>query len=185
MATRQEEIAHHEAAHAIVARLLNVGLTAALNRPGGNVTGVTVAKRLELLREVAPSIGAIGILLNPTNPNAQSDVRDVQDVARMLGLRTHVGNIRSENEIEVAFEELRHERVGAFILLPDPNFLSRRNQNRCAGCAPFVSGHVLRTRVRRCGRLDDVFGQPHGGISLGRRIRQPYPQWGQTLPTSR
>jgi putative ABC transport system substrate-binding protein len=46
----------------------------------------------------------------------------------MLGLRTFVGNIRSENEFEVAFEELRRERVGAFILLPDPNFISRRNQ---------------------------------------------------------
>ena len=113
---------------------VKMGLVAALNRPGGNVTGVTfllnalVAKRLELLREVAPSIGAIGILVNPTNPNAQSDVRDVQDAARMLGLRTHVGNIRSENEFEVAFEELRRERVGAFILLPDPTFISWRNQ---------------------------------------------------------
>jgi putative ABC transport system substrate-binding protein len=46
----------------------------------------------------------------------------------MLGLRTHVGNIRSENEFEVAFEELRRERVGAFILLPDPTFISWRNQ---------------------------------------------------------
>jgi putative tryptophan/tyrosine transport system substrate-binding protein len=113
---------------------VKIGLVGALNRPGGNVTGVTfllnalVAKRLELLREVAPSIGTIGILVNPTNPFAQSDVRDVQDAARMLGLRTHVGNIRSENEIEVAFEELRRERVGAFILLPDPNFISRRDQ---------------------------------------------------------
>jgi putative ABC transport system substrate-binding protein len=111
-----------------------MGLVGALNRPGGNMTGVTfllnalVAKRLELLREVAPSVGAIGILVNPTNPNAQSDVRDVQDAARVLGLRTHVENIRSENEIEMAFEELRRERVGAFILLPDPNFISRRNQ---------------------------------------------------------
>jgi putative tryptophan/tyrosine transport system substrate-binding protein len=113
---------------------VKMGLVGALNRPGGNMTGVTfllnalVAKRLELLREVAPSVGAIGILVNPTNPNAQSDVRDVQDAARVLGLRTHVENIRSENEIEMAFEELRRERVGAFILLPDPNFISRRNQ---------------------------------------------------------
>ena len=119
---------------AIGADPVKMGLVGALNRPGGNVTGVTfllnalVAKRLELLREVAPSIGTIGILVNPTNPNAQSDVRDVQDAARMLGLRTHVANIRSENEIEVAFEELRRERVGAFILLPDPSFISRRNQ---------------------------------------------------------
>src|SRR5262249_23286989 len=100
----------------------------------GNMTGVIfllnalVAKRLELLRDVAPTIGAIGILVNPTNPNAENDVRDVQDAARMLGLRTHVGNIRGENEIEVAFEDLRRERVDAIILLPDPNFMSRRNQ---------------------------------------------------------
>ena len=106
---------------------VKMGLVAALNRPGGNVTGVTfllnalVAKRLELLREVAPSIGAIGILVNPTNPNAQSDVRDVQDAAQMLGLRTHVGNIRSENEFEVAFEELRRERVRRIYPLTRPN----------------------------------------------------------------
>ena len=119
---------------AIGADPVKMGLVVALNRPAGNMTGVTlllnalVSKRLELLREVASSIGAIGILVNPTNPNAQSDVRDVQDAARMLGLRTHVGSIRSENEIEVAFEEPHRERVGAFILLPDPNFISRRNQ---------------------------------------------------------
>jgi putative tryptophan/tyrosine transport system substrate-binding protein len=119
---------------AIGADPVKMGLVGALNRPGGNVTGVTfllnalVAKRLEFLREVAPAIGAIGILVNPTNPNAQSDVRDAQDAARVLGLRTHVGNIRSENEIEVAFEQLRREGAGAFILLPDPNFISRRDQ---------------------------------------------------------
>jgi putative ABC transport system substrate-binding protein len=105
---------------------VKMGLVAALNRPGGNVTGVTFL--LNALVAKAPSIGAIGILVNPTNPNAQSDVRDVQDAAQMLGLRTHVGNIRSENEFEVAFEELRRERVGAFILLPDPTFISWRNQ---------------------------------------------------------
>src|SRR5262245_7165092 len=60
---------------------VKMGLVGALNRPGGNVTGVTfllnalVAKGLELLRDVAPSIGAIGILVNPTNPNAENDVR--------------------------------------------------------------------------------------------------------------
>jgi putative tryptophan/tyrosine transport system substrate-binding protein len=119
---------------AIGADPVKMGLVGALNRPGGNVTGVTfllnalVAKRLEFLRELVPATGAIGILVNPTNPNAQSDVKDVQDAARVLGLRTHVGNIRSENEIEVAFEQLHREGVGAFILLPDPNFISRRDQ---------------------------------------------------------
>ena len=119
---------------AIGADPVKMGLVGALNRPGGNVTGVTfllnalVAKRLEFLRELVPATGAIGVLVNPTNPNAQSDVKDVQDAARVLGFRTHVGNISSENEIEVAFEQLRGEGVGAFILLPDPNFISRRDQ---------------------------------------------------------
>jgi putative ABC transport system substrate-binding protein len=119
---------------AIGADPVKMGLVGALNRPGGNVTGVTfllnalVAKRLEFLREIVPATAAIGILVNPTNPNARSDVKDVQDAARVLGFRTHVGNISSENEIEVAFEQLRGERVGAFILLPDPNFISRRHQ---------------------------------------------------------
>jgi putative ABC transport system substrate-binding protein len=119
---------------AIGADPVKMGLVGALNRPGGNITGVTfllnalVAKRLEFLRELVPATGAIGILVNPTNPNAQSDVKDVQDAARVLGLRTYVGNIRSENEIEVAFEQLHREGVGAFILLPDPNFISRRDQ---------------------------------------------------------
>jgi ABC-type uncharacterized transport system substrate-binding protein len=71
---------------------VKMGLVGALNRPGGNITGVTfllnalVAKRLELLREVAPSISAIGILVNPANPNAGSDVKDVEVAARTLGL---------------------------------------------------------------------------------------------------
>jgi putative ABC transport system substrate-binding protein len=113
---------------------VKMGLVAALNRPGGNVTGVTfllnalVAKRLEVLREIAPSVDVIGILVNPTNPNARNDVRDVQEAAQTLGLRTDVAGIGSETEIGTAFENLRHQRVGAFILLPDPSFLSWRNQ---------------------------------------------------------
>jgi putative ABC transport system substrate-binding protein len=119
---------------AIGADPVKLGLVASYNRPGGNVTGATfllnemVAKRLELLRKFVPSASLIGVIVNPANPNAESDVRDVQDTARTLGLSTDVGNARDERELEAAFEDFRQRRAGALILLPDPSFQSRRNQ---------------------------------------------------------
>ena len=68
-----------------------VGLVASLSRPGGNVTGLTFitstlgAKRLELLREVAPNRAAVAVLVDPNSPESQSQLRDVQDAARALG----------------------------------------------------------------------------------------------------
>src|SRR5262245_34631678 len=157
---------------------VKMGLVAALNRPRGNVTGVTfllnalVAKRLELLREIAPWIDAIGILVNPSNPNAQSDVSDVQDAARMLGLRSHVGNIRSENEIEVAFAELRRERVGAFILLPDPSFISRRTQIVALAARHSFRGMYFVREFAVAGGLM-TYSAGLTEVSLGWRIHQP------------
>ena len=164
---------------AIGADPVKMGLVEALNRPGSNVTGVTfllnalVAKRLELLREVAPSISAIGILVNPTNPNAQSDVRDVQDAARTLGLRNHVGNIRSENEIEVAFEQLRREGVRAFILLPDPNFISWRNQIVELAARHSFPGMYFVREFAVAGGLMTYSASLTEAYRLARRIRQP------------
>ncbi len=110
------------------------GLVASLNRPGGNLTGVSglvnalVGKRLELLRELAPSAGSIGILVNPTNPIASDDVLEVQDAARKLGLQTQVGNASNTSEIDAAFNDLRRQQAGALIVLPDATFISRRSQ---------------------------------------------------------
>jgi putative ABC transport system substrate-binding protein len=87
-----------------------------------------VAKRLEILRQLVPSVRLIGVIVNPANPNARSDVRDVQDAARTLGLNTDVGDVRNENELDAVFDNLRQHRAGALILLPDPTFQSRRNQ---------------------------------------------------------
>jgi ABC-type uncharacterized transport system substrate-binding protein len=113
---------------------VKLGIVASFNRPGANVTGVTfllnalVAKRLELLRQLVPSVRLIGIIVNPENPNAQNDVRDAEDAAMTLGVQTYVANIRSEGETEAAFESLRQQKAGALLVLPDPNFVSRRNQ---------------------------------------------------------
>ena len=113
---------------------VRLGLVASLNRPGGNVTGVTallnslVAKRLQLMRELVPAATAIGLLVNPKNPNAESDTRDVETAARALGLKIHVANASIESEFAPAFSNFVGERVGAMLILPDPLFLGRRDE---------------------------------------------------------
>src|SRR5215470_11838669 len=84
-------------------------LVASLNRPGGNITGVTLffgelmGKRLELLRELVPGALVIAALLNPNNPNAEARSRDVQAAAHAVGQQIHVFNANSESEIERSF----------------------------------------------------------------------------------
>ncbi len=107
------------------------GLVASLNRPGGNLTGFTNyfgplgAKRLELLRELVPTAGVIGILLNPDNPNAQEHLQNVEAAARVLGQATRVVRAGSDAEIEAAFATLAQERVGALLVSDDPSYGAR------------------------------------------------------------
>ena len=86
------------------------GLVVSLNRPGGNVTGVSpmtgvlLAKRLELLREITPRAGLVGYLLNSSNPNSENQSRDVHEAARALGLELHAQSVSSDPDFETAFE---------------------------------------------------------------------------------
>jgi putative tryptophan/tyrosine transport system substrate-binding protein len=108
-------------------------LVASLNRPDGNLTGVTqfaavlVAKRLELLHEVVPQVTAVAFLANPTNPSAESNTRDMQAAARTLGLELYVFNASSETDISTAFAALV-QRTGALVVQADAFFNSRREQ---------------------------------------------------------
>ncbi len=110
------------------------GLVASINQPGANITGVTffsialAAKRLELVRELVPSAKLIGLLVNPSNPIAQSETRDVERAARVLGLQIVVLNAGSERDIDVAFATFAERGVGAIILGSDSAVTSRRNQ---------------------------------------------------------
>ena len=110
------------------------GLVASLNRPGGNVTGVSlffgelVAKRLELLRELVPKVGLIAVLLNPTNPNADARSEEVHAAARAIGQRIHVFNAGTENEIDSSFATFVQAGAGALLVLDDPLFESQRDQ---------------------------------------------------------
>ena len=110
------------------------GLVNSLARPGGNATGVIniatelTAKRLELLRELVPSAAAVGVLLNPTIPQADEQFSEVQEAARVTGQSIHIVKAASECEISAAFATIVHQRVGALLVGGDPFFTSRRDQ---------------------------------------------------------
>jgi ABC-type uncharacterized transport system substrate-binding protein len=109
------------------------GLVASMNRPGGNVTGVSrmsfalAPKRLELLHELVPKASAIAFLVNPANPVAASQIHEIREPARSLGLQVHVLEASSERQIEIAFETLMQQRLGALLLAND-TFLSTRRE---------------------------------------------------------
>jgi putative tryptophan/tyrosine transport system substrate-binding protein len=111
-----------------------LGYVASFNRPGGNVTGVTLltsnlgAKRIGLLRELVPNADAIGVLNNPTYPAAAAQLKEVQAAAATVGLRVIVANASTEHDFEPAFALLVQERPSALIISSDPFFYSRREQ---------------------------------------------------------
>jgi len=110
------------------------GLVASLARPGGNSTGATLfsstlsAKRMELLREVAPAVTQVALLMNPDNLNVAVDTRALQDAARSLGRRTVVMEARGPTELDGAFEAIRQSSAGAVVVASDPMFLGQRHR---------------------------------------------------------
>jgi putative tryptophan/tyrosine transport system substrate-binding protein len=114
---------------------VQLGLVASLNRPGGNITGVTsltaelVAKRLDLLHELLPTAAVVAVLVNPTNPaSTEAETRSLGDAARSRGLQMHVLGASNESEIDAAFRTLVEFRAGALVVGGDPLFESRRDQ---------------------------------------------------------
>src|SRR5215469_11176074 len=109
------------------------GLVASLARPGGNLTGVSIAddltaKRLELLSELVPRARVIALLVNPNNTNAERVIRDVQEAARTKGLQLHVLKASSESEIDTAFASVVKLHADALVVASDPFLSSRREQ---------------------------------------------------------
>jgi putative ABC transport system substrate-binding protein len=110
---------------------IELGLVASLNRPGGNVTGVTMlgveleAKRLALLHELVPIAALIAMLVNPSNAQAETQSREVQAAAGVLGQQVIILNAATENEIQAVFASLVQERAGALLVGADTFFTSR------------------------------------------------------------
>jgi ABC-type uncharacterized transport system substrate-binding protein len=113
---------------------IKLGLVASLNRPGGNVTGVSNllnelgSKRLGLLRELVPAAAVIATLVNPDFQDAESQLRDVETAARALALQVIVLRATSEREIGAAFATVAERGGRALIVTTDPFFLARRDQ---------------------------------------------------------
>ena len=113
---------------------VKIGLVASLNRPGGNLTGITNLnaevgpKRLELLRELIPTATSVALLVNPTSPVAEPFTRAMQAAARTLGLQLHVLQASTEQDFDKAFAELVQLRAGALVISPDVFFNTRSEQ---------------------------------------------------------
>jgi putative ABC transport system substrate-binding protein len=113
---------------------VEIGLVKSLNRPGGNLTGVSlliaaiVAKRLQLLRELVPTAKSIALLANPANPELVADeTRELQAAARVLGVELLVLHASGAGEIDTAFATLFDRKAGALLVSSDSTFSELRD----------------------------------------------------------
>jgi putative ABC transport system substrate-binding protein len=110
------------------------GLVAALNRPGGNVTGVSTlivavaAKQVELLHELVPNAGIVGMLANPTNPFTVAETKEIRGATQSLGLQLLVANANKETDIEAAFASLVQQHARALVVSADTLFTSNHER---------------------------------------------------------
>ena len=107
---------------------------ASLNRPGGNITGMTTLnlevgpKKLELMHDLVPNAAVIALLVNPNNPEVEIQSRDAQLAARKLGLELHIVHASTERDIDTAFATLLQLKVGGLVVGTDPFLVSRSKQ---------------------------------------------------------
>jgi putative ABC transport system substrate-binding protein len=150
---------------------IGLGLVASLNRPGGNVTGVTqtnvevAPKRLELLHELVPTATAIALLVNPANPAlAEPTTKELKAAARTLGLELHVLNASTEREFDAVFAKLVQLGAGGLVIGPDPFFASRSEQ-----LAALTVRHVVPAVFE-----GESFAAAGGLISYGGNVADSY-----------
>jgi putative ABC transport system substrate-binding protein len=119
---------------AVGADPVKLGLVASINRPGGNITGVSVftttleAKRLGLLHELVPKAPLFGILFDPNWPGATDQLPEIEAAARAIPQSIQVLNVSNEGDIDAAFATFVKARVGALSVSGGPFFISRRDQ---------------------------------------------------------
>ena len=150
------------------------GLVASLNRPGGNITGVSTfnavvgSKRFELLHELVPNAAVTALLVNPKYPSAGSETRETQAAARAIGLSLIILNASTESEIDAAFATLVQQRIGALVVTGDPFFVSRRDK-----LVALAARHAVPTIY-----VQREFATAGGLIGYGTSITDAYRQAG-------
>jgi putative ABC transport system substrate-binding protein len=110
---------------------VNVGLVQSLNRPGGNLTGVTTlsrelgAKRLGLLRDLVPGDTTLALMIDPREADADSQIADVQEAARQIGRKLLVLRVSADDEIEAAFATMVERALGGVLINGNATFMVR------------------------------------------------------------
>jgi putative ABC transport system substrate-binding protein len=113
---------------------VRLGLVASLNRPGGNVTGITAltqsmeAKRLDILHQLVPKTAAVAMLVNRSNPSAALQLKESTDAARTLGRQLDILDVANTADIDSAFSILTQHGDGAVTIIADPFMNSHRDQ---------------------------------------------------------
>jgi ABC-type uncharacterized transport system substrate-binding protein len=113
---------------------VKLGLVATYQRPGANATGITILtatlepKRLELLRELLPSVSTVGALLDPNFPPYEAQLHDLREAAQSLGLRVQDFRVSDDAAIDKAFETIASQNIGAVIVVAGPFFDTRRDK---------------------------------------------------------
>jgi putative tryptophan/tyrosine transport system substrate-binding protein len=149
---------------------IKFGFVASFNRPGGNVTGIWMVttvlaqKRLQLVRELLPKAELVALLVNPTSPVAEPQMRDAQAAADALGLKLIILNAVTENDFDQVFATLIQQRADALFISADP-FLSSRRDHLVA----LAARHVMPTlyEIRE-------FVEAGGLVSYGTVFREGY-----------
>jgi ABC-type uncharacterized transport system substrate-binding protein len=150
------------------------GLVDSLSRPSGNLTGVTllnveiVPKRLELLHELVPTATIMALLLNPTNPNAETIARDLQAAATTRGLQLHVLHASAKRDFDAAFATVVRLHASALVIGTDPFFISESEHLAALGVRHAVPA-IFQFRE---------FAAAGGLISYGGNNRDQYRQIG-------
>jgi ABC-type uncharacterized transport system substrate-binding protein len=165
---------------------IQLGLVTSLNKPGGNLTGIValnvaaVAKRLELLHQLAPTATVIALLGNPTNPFSEPEERELRDAAHSLGLQLRVMNASTESEIEAAFAAMNQAQIGALVVSPDPFLMGQRSQLAALALRHMTPANADRREFVAAGGLmsygtDQVDVSRQMGLYVGRILNGAKP----------
>jgi putative ABC transport system substrate-binding protein len=130
-------------------------------------------------RELVPTAALVGILLNPTSPNAERQLKDVQEAARALGLQIHIVHASRERDFAVAFATLAELRAGAMLVGADPFFNSRRDDIVALAARHAIPAiYEQREHVVAGGLMSTA--QRFGRLSPSRPLHWPHSQGRET-----
>jgi putative tryptophan/tyrosine transport system substrate-binding protein len=163
-----------------------LGLVASLNRPGGNITGVsflstaTTAIRLQMLREAVPNAAVIGLIVDTANPSAEPDTREAQEAARKLGLELHVVSASNTHEIDAAIASIVQRHAHALVIGGDALFTNRRQQFAALAMRHALPAAATTRDFPEAGLLmsygaSNIDADRLGGIYVGRVLKGDKP----------